>query len=126
MRIERRRDARCALREKTFAALGRQHARVGRIRDISRGGVAFDYVAGRHEALDEPFLDLFATDTPRHVHHIPCQVVYDVPLPAPDAGRPPAAAGNTRRCGVQFHSASEVQRLEIARFIQEFSLGTAR
>ena len=44
--VERRKHARFFSPENAFAALGRNYTKVGKIKNISLGGLAFEYIAG--------------------------------------------------------------------------------
>jgi hypothetical protein len=87
---------------------------VGKIIDVSTGGLAFLYTAARmHE--DEPRkLDIILADSRFSLREIPFKTVSDVEIPV----ECPVGFMTPRRRGVQFGHLTENQRLELAYFIQ--------
>ena len=63
MRSEQRKHDRFIPKENAFAALGRKYTRVGKIKDISVGGLAFEYIAGEESNNNASEIDIFLVET---------------------------------------------------------------
>ena len=77
---ERRRHTRHKTPDSCFAALRAGSTTVGRIRDISMGGLSFEYLEdleSSHDCQDGERVDLFMTGGSQFVREIPCQTVRD-------------------------------------------------
>lgn len=59
MIIEQRRHLRFLPAENTFVALGRNFSKVGKVIDISLGGLAIEYIAGEGNTQDDSLVDIF-------------------------------------------------------------------
>jgi hypothetical protein len=80
--------------------------RVGRLKDVSGRGVAFEYaVLNRKERLVDVEVNIFASQPDSFMlWRVPCKVVYDKKIEAP-----PLSSIEIRRCGLQFESLSQQQ-----------------
>ncbi|SHI66331.1 PilZ domain-containing protein [Desulfatibacillum alkenivorans DSM 16219] len=114
---ERRRHRRHKTPDSCFAALRAESTTVGRIRDISKGGLSFEYL----EDVDAPVpwhggesVDLFMAGGGLFVRQIPCQTVRDN-LAAHD-GLTFSGLG-VRRRGLQFEELNEQASGEVEAYI---------
>ena len=85
-----------------YAALGQQYKRVGKILDISQGGLAFAYVSNNEEEIHRSHVSIFSVGDVFHLHNLPCEVVYDVPVSRQDIRIESFRQHLIKRCGVQF------------------------
>ena len=85
-----------------FAALGRKYTKVGKIRDISIGGLAFEYIVEENFNKDESNLDIFLVGTEFHLYRVPCRVIYNIDIYVPKINNSLVKMYTTKRCGVQF------------------------
>jgi hypothetical protein len=100
METERRKFTRFLVSENVYAALGPSFSKVGRIKDISIGGLAMEYITDEDSNLKTSYVDVFIRGEEFYLSKLPCKIIYDVPLSS--AG--PQALGLThKRCGVQFY-----------------------
>jgi hypothetical protein len=96
---------------------------IGKLVDISKGGVAFQYVqrSGDNLALLKKslVLNLFETVTSHGVKGVECNVVYDTEVP-----RQSDLSGNyrLRRCGVEFGEHNWYQSFQLDMFIKDFTV----
>jgi hypothetical protein len=109
---DRRQAPRYALKSDFYLAFWPHLDRVGKVKDVSRRGAAFEYPAyDEYEALVDVEVDIF-TSEPSHflLLHVPCRVVYDIGL---DQSTQKDVA--TRRCGLRFDrlSPKHSQRLKL-------------
>ncbi|QTA88465.1 PilZ domain-containing protein [Desulfonema magnum] len=125
---ERRKTTRFLVRENAFATLGRRLPKIGRIRDISMGGLAFEYLTdyatdeNENGNAKEEFLQagIFLAGTGFQMSDIPCTVVYDIG---------DSILGNSfiirKRCGIQFGDITERHRANLGLFIADYTTGLA-
>ncbi len=105
MLSDKRQFPRYAPRREAFAALGRGITKVGKIKDISKGGSAFEYII--HADLkqkSERELDIFIPGDEFYLADIPCKVIYDFPINRYNTFTAPFIA---KRCGITFGLLSE-------------------
>jgi len=117
---EKRKFIRYQVKEKVFAALGEQFSRVGKIIDISLGGLAFDYVNEESGNNDLTRIDIFSTANGMHLRRIPCRKIYELPI---TQGLEPAEDSetlNVKRCGVMFGSLSQGQIEQLKLLIDRY------
>ena len=125
MQTERRRHVRYIPQGNSFAALGEKYTKVGKIKDIGMGGLAFEYVVsqGNHGAGSK--VDVFLTDDTFHIHNLPCLIVYDVGVSESQADSPPADMLTFRRCAVRFTACSDEHKSQVRSFIKKHTVGKA-
>ena len=114
---ERRRHVRYKTPDSCYAALRAESITVGRIRDISAGGLSFEYLEG----MDAPILpggeervDLFLAGGGLFVRKIPCQTVRDS-LTGQDA--PSFSGVGVRLRGLQFEDLTDQASEEVEAYI---------
>jgi hypothetical protein len=100
--IEKRKYARALPQGNAFAALGRRYTKVGRIKNLSLGGLAFEYISESGTDRDSSRIDIFIIGDVFHLYNIPCEVVYDVQLSVPIENYESINISPTKRCGVKF------------------------
>ena len=86
---------------------------IGEITDISRGGIAFQYIQKERELEDVETLDILVAEDDFYLQDLRIKVVSDVPV-AGDLGLGPFT---TRRMGAQFQDLTPEQETALARFI---------
>lgn len=118
MAIIKRKYERVVPRENAFAALGRRYTKIGRIKDISMGGLAFEYISAQDTDGDTSRIDIFIIGDVFHLPDIPCEVVYDVPHPLPLKNLESIKRSPTRRCGVQFGEMTKYYLTQLKQFLE--------
>ena len=121
---ERRRDQRFAVRERAIAVLkaGASFTKLGQVVDISRGGLAFDYVL--LDAVDPDALSGAEVEVPMVLNILTedgfmalqgagIQTVSDRSL----ANDRSFSTVQTRRCSVRFRDLTPVQRAQLGDFL---------
>lgn len=120
---ERRRLNRFEVQDKVFVSVGLNLPRVGRIKDISKGGLAFEYLTDYmayniDEDSDDKSLQatIFLVGNQFCLNDIPCMIVYDIP------GR---VFLNSlivkKRCGIQFGSLTQTQWKKMIFFLSRYA-----
>jgi hypothetical protein len=124
MQTERRNHVRYVSQENVFAALGDRYTKVGKIIDISMGGLSFEYIIGQENSEVSSTVDVFLTDASFHIHNLPCTVIYDVEAGASVAGNQ-SVDMLRRRCAVLFIKRSDEHKREVRSLIKKHTIGGA-
>jgi len=79
---------------------------IGRLKDISLGGVGFEYTTiDKRDVVDRVEIDIFSQKKDFHLQRLLCKIVYDN-----KASDYPTFNGiETRRCGLKFEQLSQKQ-----------------
>jgi len=118
MAIEKRKYERVSPEGNAFAALGRRYAKVGRIKDISMGGLAFEYISAVGIDKDHSQVDIFLIGDVFHLYNLPCEVVYDIEYPAIFENMKSVKISSFKRCGLQFRAMSEYDMAQMQLFLE--------
>jgi hypothetical protein len=118
MAIKKRKYERVSPQGNAFAALGRRYTKVGRIKDISLGGLAFEYISAAGTDRDSSRVDIFLIGDVFHLYNIPCEVVYDIPHPVLLENIESIKLLTTKRCGVQFGTLTEDDTAQVKLFLE--------
>jgi hypothetical protein len=113
---ERRKFQRLLAQNTAFAVLRPDFTRVGRIKDISEGGLAFEYIAsyqGQKQHSSE--MDIFLSEGSFHISRIPSRVMHDVKIA--EEYQTVSDRIETRRCGVQFGALTQEQAAQLNFFL---------
>ena len=111
---ERRKHPRFKSRDGAFAVLQNRETRLGRVVDVSLGGLAFHYVDGEGpNPVATGMLDIFTVGSSVELRRLPVRTLSDIPL-----GDPAGEAG-VRRCGVAFLMLAPAQRETLGRLMSD-------
>ena len=106
-----------------YAALGHNFDKVGKVKDISVGGFAFEYISDRDSRGEMTEADIVLLDGEIHLSKVPCTVAYEHDLRKHDTllrfGRPLV----TKQCGIKFGNLGENQRTQLENLITRHTLG---
>ncbi len=117
MGIEQRKTNRYVPRGNIFVACGNGDSRVGRLNDISRGGMAFEHITDTFDEIPQAtYVRIFLSGEKFYLSEIPCRIVYDRPL---DPHMLYPVSFVTRRCGLVFTKLSEKQAGLLDQFIEK-------
>ena len=122
MEPERRHHIRhIPLKQNAFAALGHSFAKTGRIKNISLGGLSFEYILGQSiPADDDSRVDIFLTDKPLHIRGAQCLEIYDDRISIPQMVSDNSSSITLRRAGIKFITLSEKHREQLNILINFF------
>ena len=116
---ERRKNLRFRVREGAFAVLRPDCNVVGEIIDISKGGLAFRYIAGEEQPGGSSGLDILFAGGSFRLPEVPFETVEDFEMP--DEFSSPLTS--TRRCGIRFGKLTHEQLSALKSFIGSHTKG---
>lgn len=125
MRTEQRKDIRFLVEDNAIVALRDGSTKIGRVKDISRGGFSFEHIYEDDSNWGPSRKDLFLWVNEFSMSKVPCRVMYDIPAPMPTEYQLFRIRLITRRCGVQFEALSENQMAQLDLFLKTYTKGTA-
>jgi len=120
---KRRKHPRLRAREQTFAALHGDCTRVGRLKNISKGGLAFEYTAIDDSRCNGFPVDIFAAHSEFHLSNVPCRTVYDIALPRQEKDGTFFPTFLSRQCGLQFGELTETETERLGFFLKAYTRG---
>jgi len=95
----------------------------GQIVDVSRGGLAFHYVAGEEKEEEGPNgsfeLVILLADNNFHIDKVPFETISDFEI----ANKVPFSSITMRRRGVQFGKLTDKQISQLDYFIRNYAIG---
>lgn len=118
-RVERRKHQRFQVPSSAFAGIGSYFGKVGRILDLSMGGLAFRYI-GLEEPNGSSYLDIFMNDLDFYLRNVPFKTISDFPVITDGL-----TTVTLRRRGVRFGKLTPPQRAALEDFIEEHAIGEA-
>ncbi|HID29613.1 MAG TPA: PilZ domain-containing protein [Desulfobacterales bacterium] len=120
---ERRKSGRFLAQDRAFAVLRPDFARLGKIKDISEGGLSFEYIAHQEEEQDASELDIFLSEGSFHLSKMPCSIIYDIRMR--EGHQTSAARIQRRRCGLHFGRLTQEQARQLDFFLKNHTRGSA-
>jgi hypothetical protein len=123
MEEDKRKDKRFLVGEEVIVALRNSSSRVGRVKDISMGGLSFEHIYDEELEEDPPKRDVSLWTDNHSMADIPCRVVYDIPISEPPEYDYLTVHFRTRRCGVQFERLTENQETQLDSFLKTHTKG---
>jgi hypothetical protein len=119
--IERRKHKRFKVQYGAFAIFQSNVKKLGQIIDISRGGLAFRYIANGERFKGSDELDVLLADNSFHLEKIPFRTISDFVITSEIS----VNFITTRRCGVRFGELGQDQVSRIEFFINNHTFGEA-
>jgi hypothetical protein len=119
--VERRKHRRFKVHNGAFAALSYRFTTLGRIADISRGGLSFRYVASKDQSNGSRELKIFLTDGSFCFDKVPSTRIWDLAIPNEFS----FGSITIRQCGVQFQDMTGNQKSDLEYFIQNCTIREA-
>jgi len=117
MNAERREQKRFRPKKMTFIAFKPRFVKLGKILDISEGGLCFQYLAKDDQIGDTAVqADIFMSDNGYYLPDVACKMVWDTE--AKEKMTFPIGFQN-RLCGLQFVSLTKDQRDKLEFYLQE-------
>lgn len=125
MRTEQRKNIRSLVEDKIIVALRNGSTKIGKVKDISIGGLSFEHIYDEDLNLEPLKREVFLWANAFSLSKIACRVVYDIPMGTPPEYESLPIHFITRRCGVQFETLSEDQRTQLDFFLKTYTKRTA-
>ena len=120
---EKRKFERYLAQDLAFAVFRPSFTKLGKIKDISKGGLAFEYVTAEGQMEDSTEIDIFISGTRFHVTRVPAKTMYDSKVANDDYTFAPFV--ERRRCGLQFGELTEEQAAQLGHFLETHTIGLA-
>jgi hypothetical protein len=114
---ERREEERFRPKKRTFVVFKPQFLKLGKVLDISVGGLCFQYLAKEDQIGDAPAIeaDIFMSDNGYYLPDVSCKLVWDTE--AKEKMTFPVGFQN-RRCGLRFVTLTKEQQDKLDHFLQ--------
>ncbi len=123
METERTKLTRFFAQDTAFAVLRPDFTKIGKIKGISRDGLAFEYIAYEGQQKDASEMDIFLSEEGGlHLFQIPCKIIHDFKV---DDFPTSTQGAEIRRCGVQFGELTQEQAAQLDFFLKNHTTGTA-
>ena len=122
MRPEQRKDPRFLVQDDVIAALRDGFTKIGKVKDISIGGLSFEHIQDETSNQGSSETNIFLLVNEFCLPKVPCRVVYDIPLQTPHEYQAFPIQFITRRCGVRFEALSEDQRTLLDSFLKTYTI----
>jgi c-di-GMP-binding flagellar brake protein YcgR len=116
--VERRKDERFQTRKNTYAVLRARGSKLGRVIDISKGGLAFRYVSVGERLKGPLELDLLSHQYDYRIDKVPIKIITDLEL----ANKKAFKSTTLKRVGVQFGKLTREQKSKIEHFIKDHAV----
>jgi hypothetical protein len=125
MESEQRKSIRFFVQDNVNVALRGKFTKVGRVKDISMEGLAFEHIDEENQNSETSRRDILLWVNGFSLSKLPGRIVYDVPLATPDEYQGLFIHLITKRCGVQFEILSEDQASKLDFFLKTYTKGRA-
>ena len=120
MFIEKRKYVRFPAQRDTYAAIGSSFTKIGKIRNISMGGLAFDCYSDtcdKEDARDCDTAVIIFTEDKLITEKIPCRMIYNFPKSSSNS--------LVKQYGLKFMTIQENQSKRLEYFINNYTQGIA-
>jgi hypothetical protein len=98
--------------------VGSEYSHVGRLIDISIGGLSLEYLTDDNTLLMNPPVDIFVRGKNFHLSKLPCQIIYNMRIDAPETTQTSANGLIRKRCGLEFESLSAIHKKQLESFLR--------
>ena len=121
MEVEQRRFKRYVVEENKYEVFSRELGITGNLKDISEGGLAYQYVPDDGEGFKSEVIDILGKNLERfYLHGLVCMRIYDITELAMDRA---FTGAEIRLRGLEFTGLSEKQRQKVTDMIGESTTG---
>ena len=116
--VDRRKNKRFQTEKNTYAVLRAKGSKLGRVIDISKGGLAFRYVSVGQRLKGPLELDLLSHQYDYRIDKIPVKIISDLEL----ANKKAFKSTTLKRVGVQFGKLTREQKSKLEHFIRDYTM----
>ena len=126
MIAERRKYNRFMARPDTYAAMGPHFSKVGKVKQISMDGLAFEYIrkTGKPDRIASN-VTVFLCQNHFFLPDLPCRLISDLSNCTLERNPIADSIYSTNQCAVQFKTFTEDQKLILEYFIEHHTRGLA-
>jgi len=118
MVFERRSYERFPVKQGAYALIKNGASKLGQIKNVSKGGLAFMYINGGEQMQGSLLLDIFLSGHGFYLKDILCNKISDIYV----ENKSPFSDFKMRHLGLQFFELSQDQSNRLDMFIQDFTL----
>ena len=115
---ERRKEKRYQVKKGAFAAVRPLYEKIGRVTNISQGGLAFRYMDTGRQEKGTRELDIFVISNAFRLDRIPVRIISDLDVPE----KPSPGSLPLRLCRVEFGELNRDQAVQLDYFIRDYTL----
>jgi hypothetical protein len=119
--VDRKSHNRFSFGTAAFVAMGDHRKKIGHMVNISRDGLAFDYIANGNGVAQLDYLDIFAAEEGFYLKKVPFNIVSDRELPRDFYW----STITMRRCSIKFDPLSPAQICQLEHFLVNQAKGGA-
>ena len=106
-----------------YAALGTHYTKVGKLLDISIGGLGFKYIDKLEDsAQDSSIVAIFISTNRFYLPGLACRLIYDSPMQSNNSTPDFEIPIRINRCGLQFTALTDHQLDKLKFFINHHTL----
>ncbi len=124
MEAEKRKTERFVVRNGIFVAFGNDLPKVGMLKDISKGGLSFEYLYDEKPVGNDSRVDIYMTRGEFFLREVPCSKVYEI-TPATGYDDNQFSSTTMNRCGFKFGLLSADQSVKLSSFINTYAIQPA-
>ncbi|MEE8431849.1 MAG: PilZ domain-containing protein [Candidatus Desulfatibia sp.] len=117
--IEKRKHRRFKAKEGAFAVVTSGDNKIGQIKNISKGGLAFQYVASEKKLAGLLTMDIFRNSKEFYLKNVSVKTTSDIYVD----NKSPFSTIILRQCGGKFADLADNQISQLDRFIQNYTIG---
>ena len=119
---EKRKHIRLLAKDDAYAALGTDFIKVGKLEDISLGGLAFRYIDNTEDCVhDFSTVTIFVSENEFYLPDLACRLIYDFQLYSTKNIQYFKTRFRIIRCGVKFTTINEYQLDKLKFFMNHYS-----
>lgn len=118
MKIERRQYERFLVPDNALVALYGQSIKVGKLVDISLGGLSFEHIYEDISIINGQEKKISFWINNFRLSKFPCEIIYNIAVPPPPEYESLTIRLITRRCGVNFGYLTNSQKAQLEEFIK--------
>jgi hypothetical protein len=112
--LDRRLSERFEVPQGVYALLKNGSSKLGQIKNISKGGLAFMYINSGEEIIGSKGVDIFLSGHGYYLKDMPCKKISDIHLD----NKVSFSTFNVRQIGIQFGELNQTQSTQLDYFIQ--------
>jgi len=128
MVIEKRKYVRFLSQPETYAAIGPSFTKIGKLRNISMGGLAFDCysdTSDEEDALNCDSTVIIFTEDELFTEKIFCRLIHNFPKSSSNQAALFSSSSAAKQYGLKFMTIPEDQRKRLEYFINTYTQGIA-